>query len=122
MVSTSPPPPPREVQRQRRGHAFYPPASLALPPLYANDRTPTRDQIVVAHYFVGRCDWWVTEYDPAECTAFGYACLGDPQCAEWGYTDLRELEPISVQGGLAVVERDLHWAPRRFSEVQHYCR
>jgi hypothetical protein len=61
--------------------------------------------------FAGACDWWIAEYDPATGTAFGYACLGDPACAEWGYLDLPELERVSVRSGLLIVERDLHWAP-----------
>jgi hypothetical protein len=69
------------------------------------------------HYFTGGCDWWIAEYDPATGAAFGYACLGDPACAEWGYLDLSELEQVRVHGGLLIVERDLHWTPTRASDA-----
>ncbi len=46
-----------------------------------------------------------------EALAFGYACLGDPQCAEWGYVSLVELEGVLARG-VFPVERDLHWTPK----------
>lgn len=110
----------RETQRARRGHGFYPPAmsvdpwtgrAVPMPALYATERQPAAQKVLHVHYFVGGCDWWVAEYDPATGTAFGYACLGDPDLAEWGYVDLPELEALTVHGGLVVVERDLHWRP-----------
>lgn len=102
-----------ESQRVRRGHAFYPTAQevAGIPRMYATEDVRAADKILHLHYFVGGCDWWFAEYDPATGEGFGYACLGDPQNAEWGYTDLAELEAVSVHGGLAVVERDLHWTP-----------
>jgi hypothetical protein len=45
---------------------------------------------------------------PATGTAFGYACLGNPNCAEWGYVDLPELEEARVLSSLVIVERDLN--------------
>lgn len=106
-----------ETQRERRGHPFYPAPGERLPALYSTEPTPVPDKLIVAHYFIGACDWWVAEYDPEDGRAFGFACLGDPQGAEWGYVDLAELEPICVQGGLAVVERDMHWTPKTFKEI-----
>jgi hypothetical protein len=108
-----------ETQRRRRGHAFYPPGPL--PALYSTERTRARDKEIHAHYFAGSCDWWLAEYDPDEGLAFGYACLGDPQNAEWGYVHLPELEAVNVRGGLVVVERDLDWQPTRFADVAHHC-
>lgn len=111
---------PEETQRQRRGHDFFPPATevaAAIPELYATEKNgPLKGQWVWLHYFVGSCDWWLTELDLTGWLGFGYACLGDSQCAEWGYVDLTELEALQVHGWL-VVERDLHWTPRRASEV-----
>ena len=94
------------------------------PPLYAQDGKGL-DAIVHAHYFIGGCDWLVTEYDPDEEIAFGWACLnGDRQNSELGYTSLRELEEIrvplrveiqgrGVQIGEQLVERDLDWPEGR---------
>ena len=50
---------------------------------------------VYAHYFAASHDWLVTEYDPDQDIAFGWACLnGDRQNAELGYTSLAELEQV----------------------------
>lgn len=51
--------------------------------------------------------------------AFGYACLGDPQMAEWGYIALDELAVV-YRPPLLIVERDLHWSPRPAGEVIPY--
>ena len=92
------------------------------PPLYAQDGQGM-NAIVHAHYFVGGCDWLVTEYDPAERLVFGWACLNDDrQNAELGYASLAELSevrvPLVIQDGgtgetigigQSFVERDEHW-------------
>ena len=57
------------------------------------------------------CDWYVAELDDESWEAFGYANLGDPQNAAWGYSSLPELEGVVVAPGF-VVERDLLWGPR----------
>ena len=106
-----------EVNRQRRGHDFYPPfEQLAeIPALYATENTPTADKIVHLHYFVGACDWYICELDPTEGLAFGWARLGDPMNGEWGYIHLTELEELN--SGLLVVERDLYFAPKRAADA-----
>ncbi len=107
-----------EVNRVRRGHRFYPTAAelAAIPRFYETEDTETAEKVLHLHYFGGSCDWWLTEYDPESHLGFGYACLGDPEMAEWGYVDLKELEPVSV--GLVVIERDLHWAPRSVAATE----
>lgn len=110
----------RETNRLLRGHRFFPPSDLAatVPALHATDGAGD-ERIVYLHYFVGACDWWLVELDPAENVAFGYVCLGDPQCAEWGYVNLAELEATVVQrSGLPLlVERDLYWTPTAVQDV-----
>jgi hypothetical protein len=103
---------PPETQRRRRGHDFWPPADelARIPAFYATESRPIEDKVLWLHYFVGGCDWWVAELDCAAVEAFGYACLDDPQNAEWGYVDLAELEAVAGQD-LWIVERDLHWRP-----------
>lgn len=108
-----------ETQREARGHDFYPANLDTLPKPYSNESTPLTDQVIHLHYFVAGCDWWITEYDPSDNTAFGYVCLGDPQNAEWGYIALAEVEavsvPITINGdifGSLPVERDLYWEPK----------
>ncbi len=79
-----------------------PPADT--PPLYAQDGKGY-DACVYAHYFIGGCDWLVTEYDPEGDYAFGWACLNlDRDNAELGYFSLVELDstraPIRLNGVL----------------------
>jgi hypothetical protein len=110
---------PAETQRVRRGHDFYPDAeqATAIPPLYGTEDTPAAGKVLHLHYFAAACDWWIAEYDPATGEAFGYACLGDPQNAEWGYLHLPELEQVNVASGLLIVERDLDWTPVRAADA-----
>lgn len=105
-----------EVNRARRGHSFYPRAG-SLPGLYRTEGIPLLQRVVAEHYFIGGCDWWVIEYDEDDGLAFGYACLGDPQSAEWGYVSLVELETLLVHD-LFPVERDLHWSPTRAGDCR----
>jgi Protein of unknown function (DUF2958) len=92
----------------------------SAPALYSQDGRGY-GATVHAHYFMGTCDWLVTEYDPDDDLAFGWACLGgDRQNAELGYVSLAELEQIKVPLrvrfgertvviGHHVVERDADW-------------
>jgi len=111
-----------ETQRSRRGHRFYPSATEAKKiPAFDGpvnwDRL--RDQTIHVHYFVAGCDWWVTRYDPATGMAFGYVCLNDPNCAEWGDVPLTELEELGIPVDVSYegrtyttqvpVERDCYW-------------
>jgi len=99
----------------------------AIPPLYSSEETPTNEKVIHAHFFVGGCDWWISEYDPKRGLMFGFCNLNDPQNAEWGYVDLAELKTVRVKqkikvGGTVMafpveVEFDLHWKPKPFAEV-----
>jgi hypothetical protein len=110
---------PAQTQRQRRGHDFYPPdqQAAAIPRLYGTEDTAAGEKVLHLHYVAGGCDWWIAEYDPATGAAFGYASLGDPACAEWGYLHLPELEQGNAASGLVVVERDLDWTPVRAADA-----
>jgi len=101
-----------------------------LPPLYATQSIPSEKTIIFLHFFLGRCDWYAAEFD-GEDNFFGYACLGDPDMAEWGYFSLLELKSITVKtpvidahsGALigmlpAQVEWDEMWEPKPFSAIQ----
>ncbi|MEN3308876.1 MAG: hypothetical protein V7603_5078 [Micromonosporaceae bacterium] len=100
-----------ETQRVRRGHPFYPPAAVVatVPRLYATEHQADGEKVLHLHYFAGGSDWWVAEYDPATGDAYGYACLGDPDNAEWGNFNLVDLERVTA--GVLVIERDRHWTP-----------
>lgn len=118
----------------RLGMSLLPPPEVLdkIPPLYGTEATPTDETVIWAHYFLLAADWWIAELDPESGMAFGYACLGDPGLAEWGYVSLVELSqlvasprhPISVNGELVeievdlVVERELDWRPVKVSECE----
>lgn len=88
---------------------------VATPPLRAQDGKGSEAK-VYAHYFVGGCDWFITEYDPHEDVGFGWACLNDRQNAELGYVSIAELETARV-GGLFPVDYETGWKPITLREA-----
>lgn len=103
-----------------RGHRFRPPrADLnRIPPIYAQENTPTDEQIVHLHYFLGGNDWWITEYDPATGEAFGWARVGGNDRPELGYLNLPELATVVAHTLPPWVERDLAWTPKPWKEAR----
>lgn len=98
-------------------------AALNIPPLYATESTPAEDKLIHARLFAlaSAATWYIAEFDPDEQLAFGYADLGDPASAEWGYLSIAELESLRWLG-VPRVELDCHFTPVRFGdlkEVQH---
>ena len=99
------------------------------PTLYSQDGLG-ENALAFAHYFLpgSGADWYITEYNPAEDIAFGWAEIV-PGCGEWGYISIAELEEISLPlvidlGGeklkskyLMRVELDLYWNVRPMREV-----
>jgi hypothetical protein len=78
---------------------------------------PAKDQLISMHFFLGGCDWYVTEYDPVDMQFFGFVILNnDYEMAERGYFSLPELVEIRVHGFMEI-DRDLHWRVRKCSEV-----
>ncbi|WP_017460711.1 DUF2958 domain-containing protein [Dyella ginsengisoli] len=67
--------------------------------------------VVYLHYFMGGCDWYITEKDKEreQLQAFGLADLG--YGGELGYISLVEV----LQCG---AELDLHWTPKTLDEVR----
>ncbi len=87
----------------------------SLPPLYSQEADA--DPVVYAKFFTPDANWtwWVTEGSPdgEDFRFFGYVQgLAD----EWGYFLLSELSAARGPFGLAI-ERDLHFAPGRFTDV-----
>ena len=93
-------------------------ANLNIPPLYSTESTPAEVKVVCARLFAlaSAATWYIAEFDPEEQLAFGYADLGDPTCAEWGYIDLRELESLRWLG-VPRVELDRHFTSTRFGNL-----
>ena len=79
---------------------------------------PAKDQVVYLHYFVGGCDWLISERDidtdgEGQIQAFGWANLGDNQNAEFGYICIPELFTLPM------IQLDLYWTPKTFSQLQN---
>lgn len=85
-----------------------------MPDLYSTEDVKLEDKLIVEHFFIGGCDWYISESDD-KGLMFGFVNLNDPQMAEWGYVSLSELKEISA--GYLEVDRDLHWTPKKFSEI-----
>lgn len=66
------------------------------------------------HYFVGGCDWYITEKDASGGghQAYGYAILnGDDEMAECGYISIEEITHCGA-------ELDLHFTPCTLAEIK----
>ena len=113
-----------EVNRELRGHHFYPTDAerASIPALYETEDVPLRDKFVYARYFVrnGVGEWHLFELEDGDITrrlAFAMCDLG---YAELGYVDIIALESLRVErpdGSIAIVERDVDFTPRPWSEV-----
>lgn len=87
-----------------------------LPAYRSTENIPFEDKIIHLHLYIGACHWYIAEYQPEHRIFFGFANLGDPQNAEWGDIPLDELDEIDIKG--VQVERDLHWKPARFRDIE----
>ena len=84
--------------------------------------------IIYMHFFVGACDWWISEYN-GDDVFFGFVNLGDPEMAEWGTISFSELQELKVKAPLInsqtqertyiyiQVDTDKYWQPKKFSEI-----
>lgn len=84
-----------------------------IPALYETEPIRCEDKIIYQHYHCPNHHgfyWLIAELDEQKKLAFGYACLNDPQLAEWGYIDINELEDVG-----AVLNKD--WKPVPFREA-----
>jgi hypothetical protein len=59
--------------------------------------------------------WYATEFDGVD-TFFG---LVEGFETELGYFSLKELEEVTILGGVPAIERDLYWSPRPLKEVSN---
>ena len=88
-----------------------------MPPLYSTEDIPFKDKVIYGHFFLGKSDWYVAEYDPDKRLFFGYAVLnGDYQNAEWGYISYDELLDLKIGPGFEV-EWDKNWKPKKANEI-----
>ena len=85
-----------------------------IPALYSTEGVALEDKVIYLYFFLGNCDWYVAEFD-GEDIFFGYANLGDPRNAEWGYFSFRKLQEVNVHG--FEIDCGFHWQPKKFSEI-----
>jgi hypothetical protein len=86
----------------------------ALPPLYSTESVPATEKVAPVKFFhpCGRWTFYAVEFD-GDDTFFGYCVsAAGPDCDEWGYSSLSELQAVRGPMGLGI-ERDLHWKPGR---------
>lgn len=90
-----------------------------IPRLYDTEKVPVEEKLILLHFFIGACDWYVAEFD-GEDTFWGYAILnGDLQNAEWGYFSFAELRDITVKGLVEVdCELETIWRVKMFREIE----
>lgn len=89
-----------------------------IPALGAQEQV--RDPIVHVKLFTPMSGWtWLlTEYDPEEDLAFGFAYNSQhADGAELGYVSLAELKELRVRG-IPAVERDIHFTAKPLSQAK----
>jgi hypothetical protein len=75
-----------------------------------------KDKRNYLHCFIGRCEWFISEYD-GEDLFFGYAIIGNPEFAEWGYISFTELKQIRIPPGIEV-DCEFLDPPLKSSEIE----
>jgi hypothetical protein len=88
-----------------------------IPKLYETDHIPVEEKIIYLHFFIGGCDWYVSEYD-GDDLFFGFAILnGDYENAEWGYISFAEMKAIQIHG--LEIDCETDWTPKKASEIEN---
>lgn len=78
------------------------------------------DAIAYLHYFVGGCDWWITEKDMEEDQFQAYGVVNLGSGPEFGYISLVELVDLygkTNQGLPYMVELDFYWEPKKLKDI-----
>jgi len=85
------------------------------------DEKKPEDTKIIVKFFnpCGAAIWYATEYDEENRTFFGWANLGDDECAELGYFSLDELQSIKCPPFGLGIERDLHLGDHNLAEVMN---
>jgi len=86
-----------------------------IPALNSTEIVPTAEKVAIVKFFnpSGAGTWYAVEGERVgedfEFFGFVESPLG-PDCSEWGYFRLSELESVRGPFGLGI-ERDIHWTP-----------
>ena len=88
-----------------------------IPRLYETKNILAGEKLICLHFFIGGCDWYVSEYD-GDDLFFGFAILNsDYEMAEWGYISFAEMQSISVRG--FEIDCETNWTPKKASEIEN---
>lgn len=88
-----------------------------IPKLYETEGLPLKEKLVWLHFFIGGCDWYISEFD-GEDLFWGYAILnGDLEMAEWGYLSLDELKRIKIPPGFEV-DCETCWQVKKAIQIE----
>jgi len=107
----------REPLEGRRRHKLLPKEiRWSLPPLDSTDGSSFEDRWLEVKFFCpyNGWRWYVVEFDGSDIF-FGYV---EGFEKEWGYFSLRELSQATIKGGFPAIERDLHFQPTRFRDLE----
>ena len=73
-----------------------------IPKLYETEHVSPRDKMIYLHFFIGACDWFISEFD-GEDIFFGFAILNNDFInAEWGYISFSEIKDIKIDDWLEI--------------------
>ena len=95
----------------------------ALPELYATEEISLDDKIVICKWFCGPFTWFCVEGEKQEDNDwlfFGYVKNDtDPDCSEFGYWTLSQLEELTLERRRTIpfVELDLYFKQDKLSNV-----
>ena len=88
-----------------------------IPKFYETEHIPLEEKLIYLHFFIGGCDWYVSEYD-GDDLFFGFAILnGDYEMAEWGYISFAEMKSIRVS--FLEIDCETDWTPKKASEIEN---
>ena len=88
-----------------------------IPRLYETEHIPLKDKLIYLHFFIGGCDWYISEFD-GDDLFFGYAILNvDTDNSEWGYISFAELKSICIHGIEIDCELEELWPPKPASQI-----
>lgn len=89
-----------------------------IPRLYETERLNVKDKLIYLHFFIGGCDWYVSEFDGQDMF-WGFAILNsDYLNAEWGYFSFAELKQVVNVGGIEIdCELEEYWQVRPASHI-----
>ena len=93
-----------------------------IPKLYETELTQLQDKLIYLHFFIGACDWFISEFN-GDDLFFGFAILNNDYInAEWGFVSFGELKDVKVDGWLEVdCELPDFFPVQRASEVVRIC-